>query len=111
MFELSLMEKGTTRKILFDKKSSTTTESEKPKAEKRDKKTVQKSAPPPEPPKKSVIEWLKSHDLIKIRPLCEKASIDPGTFHRWLHVTKKIPDEAIEKLTPILKEYGFETGV
>jgi len=58
-----------------------------------------------------IIEWLTAHDLIKIRRLCELAKLDPGNFHRWMNVTKKLPVHAIEKIVPILREYGYEPAL
>lgn len=96
------------RKVLFNKKEDTPL---KPKAEKKtvvpaliEKKTISGTHI-------SVLDWLKNHKLIKARTLCLEAGLDPGSFHRWVNVNKELPPHAIEKLTPILKEYGYEADV
>lgn len=104
------MDKEMSRKILFDKKSvAPEPAAKKPMAQKKEPK---KEEPVPRllsPSKKQItlLEWLEAHDLIKIRTLCLKAGIDPGSFHRWMNVTKKIPQQAIDKITPILQDYGY----
>lgn len=59
----------------------------------------------------SLVDWLKTHSLIKMSALCQAAEIDPGNFHRQLNVKKEIPKEIQEKLIPILKAYGFKDSL
>lgn len=113
-FYLRFMDHTPKRVILFDKKASPAN----PPPTKKDGKLANEERKTSEKPKKPVetsplalIEWLDAHDLIKIRALCIKADIDPGTFHRWMNVSKEIPPHALEKITPILKDYGFESGL
>lgn len=102
------------RVVLFDKKNQ---EPAKPftKQEKKEPKTeVKKTAQTPKlekGPNISIIEWIKTHELLKIRPLCELIGVDPATFHRWVNVKNEIPEEIIKKLTPILKDYGFNDSL
>lgn len=104
-----------TRQILFDKKGDSSPKKERPKSEKKEQATDPKGSPKAKKTTKAnsgdLIAWLKGHDLIKIRTLCLKAGIDPGSFHRWMNVTKEIPAAAIEKIIPILIDYGFNVGV
>lgn len=116
------MEKGTSRVILFDKKAHSVQV-----APKREKKAVskahnsqhglpteskvEKKKEPIENQSETIIRWLENHDLIKIRALCVLAGLDPGNFHRWVNVKKEIPVDVIEKIIPILKDYGFEDGL
>jgi hypothetical protein len=98
------MEKTTTRIIGYDKKAHATA-SLTPK--KQLAISTAEVAIKTLPEKANLLNWLKSHDLIKIRTLCEKAGVDPGNFHRWLNVKKEIPQDAIKKISPFLKDYGF----
>lgn len=104
------MDKEMSRKILFDKKTAAPEPNAKKSATRKEVPKKQTAAPiPEESPKEmtNLLEWLETHDLIKIRTLCLKAGVDPGSFHRWMNVTKEIPDSAIKKVTPILKDYGY----
>lgn len=102
------MDKEMSRKILFDKKGTGGLAKEGHKKAKK----VDAEMPQTVPQKQiSLLEWLEAHDLIKIRTLCLKGGVDPGSFHRWMNVTKEIPAQAIDKLTPILKDYGFDPSV
>lgn len=101
------------RQVLYDKKAN----SAEPSILKKDKKEpppnpkVEKKPQPIENQSEAIIRWLENHDLIKIRALCITAGLDPGNFHRWINVKKEIPGDVIEKITPILKDYGFEDGI
>lgn len=98
------------RQVLYDKKANA---SDAP-APKKDKKVVPietraaSSSQSTVNQSELIIRWLENHDLIKIRALCTTAGLDPGNFHRWINVKKEIPKDVIEKITPILKDYGFE---
>lgn len=98
------------RQVLYNKKAHTEV-APFPKKEKKETTSKPRAEEKAVNHSSMVIEWLESHELIKIRPLCEKAGIDAGNFHRWMNVSKEIPDHAIEKITPILKDYGFKAGV
>lgn len=98
------------RKILFDKKSATSEPPIKASVAKKEpskKSNVREIKEETSQPPIGLLEWLKTHDLIKIRTLCLKAGVDPGSFHRWMNVTKEIPPAAVEKIIPILKDYGY----
>jgi hypothetical protein len=111
------MDKTMKRQVLFDKKSAEATTAPVQKPTKKEEKPAVK-VKEVKPTKKTVtkaplsmVEWLKVHDLIKFKPLCVKAKIDPATFHRWVNIKGELPIEAIKKLTPILKDYGFDDSI
>jgi len=103
------MEKGTSRIIGYDKKAHAAIRDVPKKDTKRSEITKEpsKSAKVSDNQSFTIIQWLKSHDLIKIRALCEKSGIDPGNFHRWVNVKKEIPKEVQDKIIPIIKKYGY----
>lgn len=110
------MDKTMIRQIGYQKQKGESVPLEKS-IKKESKKSKEGSATPTEEPKKenedkvSLVDWLKTHSLIKMSALCQAAEIDPGNFHRQLNVKKEIPKEIQEKLIPILKAYGFKDSL
>lgn len=107
------MDKEMKRQVLYNKKAHSA-EIHTPKKEKKTlpaTKKPDKKEQPVDNQSEAIIRWLENHDLIKIRALCTIAKLDPGNFHRWINVKKEIPKDVIEKITPILKDYGFEDGL
>lgn len=104
------MDKEMKRQVLYDKKANVS-DVPAPKKEKKELPTTEKTGINTRSvanKSQLIIRWLENHDLIKIRALCTTAGLDPGNFHRWINVKKELPKEVIEKITPILKDYGFE---
>lgn len=98
------------RAVLFDKKAHSGAPP-KPKKQEAPKPKEEKKVQSSENQNESIIRWLDNHDLIKIRALCIRCDLDPGNFHRWVNVKKEIPADVIEKIIPILKDYGFDDSL
>lgn len=54
-----------------------------------------------------IIEWFGSHELINKNGLCEMAGIDTSNFNKLLKAAKIIPEKLLDKIEPIIKEYGY----
>ena len=110
------MDKTMSRQIGYQKPKGSSDVPEKA-AKKTTKKVKQDPVEAPKEPKSeseakiSLVDWLRTHSLIKMSSLCQAAEIDPGNFHRQLNVKKDIPKEIQEKLIPILKAYGFKDSL
>lgn len=107
------MDKTLKREVLFDKKAHSGATQPPPKPPKKEvpKPKEEKKEQRVENQSEIIIRWLEKHDLIKIRALCTLVKLDPGNFHRWVNVKKELPADVIEKITPILKDYGFDDSL
>ena len=106
------------RKIGYDRKAGI---SEVPPAVKSEDKEVPATAIylvpfqqlPPEPHQtktrsEKIIEWFGSHELISINGVCQLAQVDTSNFNKLLKAAKVIPDKILDKIEPIIKEYGYK---
>lgn len=55
-----------------------------------------------------IIEWFGSHELISVKGVCDMAGIDTSNFNKLLKAAKVIPDKLLDKIEPIIKEYGYK---
>jgi hypothetical protein len=55
-----------------------------------------------------MIGWFGSHELISKNGVCELAGIDTSNFNKLLRYGKEIPDKILDKIEPIIKQYGYE---
>lgn len=55
-----------------------------------------------------VIEWFGSHELISVNGVCQEAIIDTSNFTKLLKAARVIPDKILDKIEPIIKQYGYE---
>lgn len=63
---------------------------------------------PEKPRSEKIIEWFGSHELISVKGVCDMAGIDTSNFNKLLKAAKVIPDKLLDKIEPIIKQYGYQ---
>lgn len=52
--------------------------------------------------------WFLTHKLISVKGVCDAADIDTSNFNKLLRDAKIIPDKLLDKIEPIIQQYGYK---